>query len=222
MKVPEELPVEQAALLALRVLDRRGRRALGDPGARGLDRRRDRLRRRRPRGRAGRVARAARSGSSPSTSRPTSSSTRGRSARPTWSTPRAIRRGRARADRGRGVEYAFFAGVGAPALAQAIRMCAYAARRRSSACRRRARTRARPRHGRLRPAITLTVTHGGDTIPQEDFPFLARARSTAGSTSPASSRARSRSTRCRRALPAATARSGRWRRFEAVRVPNWR
>ena len=25
------------------------------------------------------------------------------------------------------------------------------------------------------PRITLTVTHGGDTIPQEDFPFLAQA-----------------------------------------------
>jgi len=25
------------------------------------------------------------------------------------------------------------------------------------------------------PKITLAVTHGGDTIPQEDFPFLAQA-----------------------------------------------
>jgi S-(hydroxymethyl)mycothiol dehydrogenase len=25
------------------------------------------------------------------------------------------------------------------------------------------------------PRITLTTTHGGDTIPQEDFPFLAHA-----------------------------------------------
>jgi S-(hydroxymethyl)mycothiol dehydrogenase len=25
------------------------------------------------------------------------------------------------------------------------------------------------------PRVTLTVTHGGDTIPQEDFPFLAQA-----------------------------------------------
>jgi S-(hydroxymethyl)mycothiol dehydrogenase len=25
------------------------------------------------------------------------------------------------------------------------------------------------------PKVTLAVTHGGDTIPQEDFPFLAEA-----------------------------------------------
>ena len=25
------------------------------------------------------------------------------------------------------------------------------------------------------PRLTLAVTHGGDTIPQEDFPFLAQA-----------------------------------------------
>ena len=25
------------------------------------------------------------------------------------------------------------------------------------------------------PKITLAVTHGGDTIPQQDFPFLAQA-----------------------------------------------
>jgi S-(hydroxymethyl)mycothiol dehydrogenase len=25
------------------------------------------------------------------------------------------------------------------------------------------------------PKVTIAVTHGGDTIPQEDFPFLAQA-----------------------------------------------
>jgi S-(hydroxymethyl)mycothiol dehydrogenase len=25
------------------------------------------------------------------------------------------------------------------------------------------------------PKVTIAVTHGGDTIPQQDFPFLARA-----------------------------------------------
>lgn len=77
---------------------------------------------------------------------------------------------------GVGVEYAFSA-VGAPeALAQAVRMCAYAGT---------ATLVGLPLPGsRLEldlekdvfdPRITLTVTHGGDTIPQEDFPFLARA-----------------------------------------------
>ena len=36
------------------------------------------------------------------------------------------------------------------------------------------------------PKITLAVTHGGDTIPQEDFPFLAQAALDGSSTSPAS------------------------------------
>src|SRR5262249_2414623 len=67
---------------------------------------------------------------------------------------------------GRGVEFAFFAGGGAPALAQAVRMCAYAGR---------ATIVGLPAPGSrldvdldaefFGPRITLTVTHGGDTIP---------------------------------------------------------
>jgi len=77
---------------------------------------------------------------------------------------------------GRGVDFAFFAGGGAPALAQAVRMCAYAGW---------ATIVGLPAPGSrldvdldaefFGPRLTLTVTHGGDTIPQEDFPFLAQA-----------------------------------------------
>ena len=77
---------------------------------------------------------------------------------------------------GRGVEFAFSA-IGAPSgLAQAIRMCAYAGT---------ATLVGMPPPGAkldvdldadvFGPRITLAVTHGGDTIPQEDFPFLAEA-----------------------------------------------
>jgi len=77
---------------------------------------------------------------------------------------------------GRGVDFAFAAGGGAGALAQAIRMCAYAGCATMVGL-------AAP-GARLDvdldadffgPRITLTVTHGGDTIPREDFPFLAHA-----------------------------------------------
>jgi S-(hydroxymethyl)mycothiol dehydrogenase len=77
---------------------------------------------------------------------------------------------------GRGVEIAFSA-VSAPgALRQAMRMCAYAGT---------ATLVGMPVPGAkldadleadfFGPRITLAVTHGGDTIPQEDFPFLAQA-----------------------------------------------
>ena len=77
---------------------------------------------------------------------------------------------------GRGVDFAFSA-IGAPvALAQAIRMCTYAGW---------ATLVGMPVPGAALdvdldadvfwPRITLTVTHGGDTIPREDFPFLAQA-----------------------------------------------
>jgi len=77
---------------------------------------------------------------------------------------------------GRGVEFAFAAGGGAAGLAQAVRMCAYAGTATFVGL-------AAP-GARLDvdldadvfgPKITLAVTHGGDTVPQEDFPFLARA-----------------------------------------------
>jgi S-(hydroxymethyl)mycothiol dehydrogenase len=77
---------------------------------------------------------------------------------------------------GHGVEFAFSA-IGAPTgLAQALRMCAYAGT---------ATLVGMPAPGAkldvdleadvFWPHITVAVTHGGDTIPQEDFPFLAQA-----------------------------------------------
>jgi S-(hydroxymethyl)mycothiol dehydrogenase len=77
---------------------------------------------------------------------------------------------------GRGVEFAFSAIGAASGLAQAVRMCAYAGT---------ATLVGLPLPGAkldvdletdvFSPHITLAVTHGGDTIPQEDFPFFARA-----------------------------------------------
>ena len=77
---------------------------------------------------------------------------------------------------GRGVEFAFSA-VNAPAaLRQAMQMCAYAGTATLVGI---------PVPGAkldadleadfFGPRITLAVTHGGDTVPQEDFPFLAQA-----------------------------------------------
>jgi S-(hydroxymethyl)mycothiol dehydrogenase len=77
---------------------------------------------------------------------------------------------------GRGAEFAFAAGGGAAVLAQAVRMCAYAGWATMVGL---------PTPGArldidldadfFAPRITLTTTHGGDTIPREDFPFLAQA-----------------------------------------------
>ena len=77
---------------------------------------------------------------------------------------------------GRGVEFAFSA-IGPPiGFVQAIRMCAYAGT---------ATLVGMPKPDTkldvdlsadiFSPKPTLAVTHGGDTIPQEDFPFLAQA-----------------------------------------------
>jgi S-(hydroxymethyl)mycothiol dehydrogenase len=77
---------------------------------------------------------------------------------------------------GVGVEFAFSA-IGAPSgLGQAIRMCAYAGT---------ATLVGMPQPDTkldadlfvdiFSPRPTIAVTHGGDTIPQEDFPFLAQA-----------------------------------------------
>ena len=77
---------------------------------------------------------------------------------------------------GRGVEFAFAAAGGAAGLAQAIRMCAYAGTATLVGL-------ALP-GARLDvdldteffgPKVTIATTHGGDTIPQQDFPFLAEA-----------------------------------------------
>jgi S-(hydroxymethyl)mycothiol dehydrogenase len=77
---------------------------------------------------------------------------------------------------GRGVEHAFSAIGAASGLAQAIRMCTYAGT---------ATLVGLPFPGAkldvdlvadvFDPKVTVAVTHGGDTIPQEDFPFLAQA-----------------------------------------------
>ena len=77
---------------------------------------------------------------------------------------------------GRGVEFAFSAVAAPKALKQAMRMCAYAGT---------ATLVGMPVPGAklnadlemdfFGPRITLAVTHGGDTIPQGDFPFLAQA-----------------------------------------------
>jgi S-(hydroxymethyl)mycothiol dehydrogenase len=77
---------------------------------------------------------------------------------------------------GRGVEFAFSAIGAATGLAQAIRMCTYAGT---------ATLVGLPFPGEtldvdlvvdvFDPKVAVAVTHGGDTIPQEDFPFLAQA-----------------------------------------------
>jgi S-(hydroxymethyl)mycothiol dehydrogenase len=77
---------------------------------------------------------------------------------------------------GAGVELAFSAVGAAGALAQAIRMCAYAGTATLVGV---------PLPGAKLDAdlasdvfdskVTIAVTHGGDTIPQQDFPFLAQA-----------------------------------------------
>jgi len=75
-----------------------------------------------------------------------------------------------------GVDYAFTAIGAAAGLAQAVRMCAYAGTATLVGI---------PLPGStldvdldaelFGPKVTIAVTHGGDTIPQEDFPFLAQA-----------------------------------------------
>ena len=75
-----------------------------------------------------------------------------------------------------GVDYAFSA-IGSPAgLVDAVRMCAYAGTATLVGV---------PPPGRtldldvaadlFAPKVSIAVTHGGDTIPQQDFPFLAQA-----------------------------------------------
>ncbi|HKT45076.1 MAG TPA: alcohol dehydrogenase catalytic domain-containing protein [Gaiellaceae bacterium] len=76
----------------------------------------------------------------------------------------------------RGVDYAFSAIGSAAGLDQAIRMCGYAGIATLVGV---------PASGStlgvdlyrnvFGPKVSIAVTHGGDTIPQEDFPFLAQA-----------------------------------------------
>jgi S-(hydroxymethyl)mycothiol dehydrogenase len=75
-----------------------------------------------------------------------------------------------------GVDYAFSAITATAGLVDAVRMCAYAGTATLVGV---------PPSGRaleidveadlFGPKVAIAVTHGGDTIPQEDFPFLARA-----------------------------------------------
>ena len=77
---------------------------------------------------------------------------------------------------GQGVEFAFSAIGQRSGLTQAIQMCAYAGT---------ATLVGMPKPGKkldadlftdvFSPKVTIAVTHGGDTIPQKDFPFLAQA-----------------------------------------------
>lgn len=77
---------------------------------------------------------------------------------------------------GKGVDIAFSAIGAAAGLAQAVRMCAYAGTATLVGI---------PQAGvtldidldadLFAPKIAIAVTHGGDTIPQQDFPFLAQA-----------------------------------------------
>jgi Zn-dependent alcohol dehydrogenase len=75
-----------------------------------------------------------------------------------------------------GVDFAFSAIGAAAGLVQAVRVCGYAGTATLVGI---------PPAGvgldidldadLFAPKVTIAVTHGGDTIPQEDFPFLARA-----------------------------------------------
>ena len=75
-----------------------------------------------------------------------------------------------------GVDYAFSAITAPAGLVDAVRMCAYAGTATLVGV---------PPPGRtldldpdldlFQPKVAIAVTHGGDTIPQQDFPFLAQA-----------------------------------------------
>ncbi len=77
---------------------------------------------------------------------------------------------------GRGVESAFSAIAAPSGLVQAMRMCAYAGTATLVGMPvPGAKLKADLEADFFNPRITLAVTHGGDTIPQADFPFLAQA-----------------------------------------------
>jgi S-(hydroxymethyl)glutathione dehydrogenase/alcohol dehydrogenase len=75
-----------------------------------------------------------------------------------------------------GVDFAFSAVTAPAGLADAVRMCAYAGTATLVGVPPPARTLdvdlERDVFG---PKVAIAVTHGGDTIPQQDFPFLAQA-----------------------------------------------
>ncbi|MHB8468399.1 MAG: alcohol dehydrogenase catalytic domain-containing protein [Gaiellaceae bacterium] len=75
-----------------------------------------------------------------------------------------------------GVDYAFSAITATAGLADAVRMCAYAGTATLVGVPPSGRTLDLDvEHDLFGPKVAIAVTHGGDTIPQEDFPFLARA-----------------------------------------------
>ncbi|HET7573125.1 MAG TPA: alcohol dehydrogenase catalytic domain-containing protein [Gaiellaceae bacterium] len=77
---------------------------------------------------------------------------------------------------GAGVEYAFSAVGAASALAQAVRMCGYGGTATLVGVPGpEARLDVDLHDDLFQPKVALAVTHGGDTVPQEDFPYLARA-----------------------------------------------
>jgi S-(hydroxymethyl)mycothiol dehydrogenase len=75
-----------------------------------------------------------------------------------------------------GVDFAFSAVGAAAAMAQAIRMCGYAGTATLVGVPLPdAKLELDMEKDMFNTKITVAVTHGGDTIPQEDFPFLAQA-----------------------------------------------
>jgi S-(hydroxymethyl)mycothiol dehydrogenase len=75
-----------------------------------------------------------------------------------------------------GVEYAFSAVTAPAGLVDAVRMCAYAGTATLVGVPPPARTLDLDLERDLfQPKVAIAVTHGGDTIPQQDFPFLAQA-----------------------------------------------
>jgi S-(hydroxymethyl)mycothiol dehydrogenase len=75
-----------------------------------------------------------------------------------------------------GVEYAFSAVTAPAGLVDAVRMCAYGGTATLVGVPPPARTLDLDLERDLfQPKVAIAVTHGGDTIPQQDFPFLAQA-----------------------------------------------
>jgi len=75
-----------------------------------------------------------------------------------------------------GVDYAFSAITSTSGLVDAVRMCAYGGTATLVGVPPPARTLdVDVERDLFHPKVALAVTHGGDTIPQQDFPFLAQA-----------------------------------------------
>jgi S-(hydroxymethyl)mycothiol dehydrogenase len=75
-----------------------------------------------------------------------------------------------------GVDFAFSAITAPAGLADAVRMCAYAGSATLVGVPPPGRTLdLDPELDLFHPKVAIAVTHGGDTIPQQDFPFLAQA-----------------------------------------------